>query len=267
MQQAKPRIILLHSRLLEDYPSGSAISYHGGRFYLLGDDARSIAILDGDYRNAGAIQLFDYPEKRIPKDRKADFETMVIVEAAIQPHLLAIGSASRREREQLMLISLQPPGAQLSRFDTGVFTARLRSAGIKEVNIEGAALAGARLLLVNRGNNTYPENHLIITGKDYWLHQENAPLSVLPLTLPAHSGDFLGVSELCYDALSDTLLFTLSSEATANAYDDGTIGDSYLAWVDRISQKLEQPVLTLDALINLPEADAAFRGRRSKAFV
>lgn len=161
-----------------------------------------------------------------------------------------------------MLVPLQQPGAHLSKFDTGVFTARLERSGIKEVNIEGATLAGEHLVLANRGNNTYRENHLIITGKDYWLHQDNAPLSVLPLTLPADINNFLGVSELCYDPSSDTLLFTLSSEATANAYDDGAIGDSYIAWVNNISQKLGQPVLSLDALINLPEADAAFKGEK-----
>lgn len=262
MQQAKPRIILLHSILLADYPSGSAISYYEGKFYLVGDDARNIALLDRDYRSAGAIPLFDHPEKRIPKTQKTDFETAVVVIVQHQPHLLAIGSASRKEREQVMLVPLQQPDTHLSKFDTAVFTARLARSGIKEVNIEGATLAGEHLVLANRGNNTYRENHLIITGKDYWLHQDSVPLSVLPLTLPADINNFLGVSELCYDPLSDTLLFTLSSEATANAYDDGAIGDSYIAWVNNISQKLGQSVLTLDALINLPEADAAFKGEK-----
>lgn len=262
MQQAKPRITLLNAVLLPDYPSGSAITYYEGKFYLVGDDARNIAVLDLDYREAGAIPLFDHPEKRIPKAQKTDFETAVIVDIQHQPHLLAIGSASRKEREQVMLIPLQQSDGHLSKFDTAVFTARLGRSGIKEVNIEGATLAGEQLILANRGNNTNPENHLIITGKDYWLHQEDAPLSVLPLTLPADTNGFLGISELCYDALSDTLLFTLSSEATANAYDDGAIGDSYIAWVNNISQKIKQSSVSLDALINLPEADAAFKGEK-----
>jgi hypothetical protein len=262
MQQAKPRIILLNSVLLPDYPSGSAISYYDGKFYLVGDDARNIAVLDRDYREAGTIPLFEHPEKRIPKTEKTDFETAVITDIQQQPHLLAIGSASRKEREQVMLLPLRQPSGHFSRFDTAVFTARLRGSGIKEVNIEGATLAGELLILANRGNNTYPENHLLITGKDYWFHQDEAPLSVLPLTLPPGMNSFLGVSELCYDPLSDTLLFTLSSEATANAYDDGAIGDSYIAWVNHFSQKIKQTGLSLDALINLPEANAAFKGEK-----
>lgn len=253
---------MLQSMLLAAYPSGSAISYHEGKLYLVGDDARHILVLDRDYRQAGAIRLFDHPEPRIPKAQKTDFETAVIVKVQQQPHLLAIGSASRKEREQVMLVPLQQPDGSHTAFDTGVFTARLKRSGIKEVNIEGAALAGDHFILANRGNHTYPQNHLIITAKDYWLCQEDAPFSVLPLTLPADMHSFLGISELCYDALSGTLLLTLSSEATANAYNDGLIGDSYIAWVNNIGQKLTQTALALDALINLPEADPAFNGEK-----
>jgi len=260
--QAKPRIQLLNAVLLPDFPSGSAITYYDGRFYLVGDDARNIAVLDRDYRQAGTIPLFEHPEKRIPKAEKTDFETAVIVDAQQQAHLLAIGSASRKEREQVMLVPLQQSGGHPAKFNTGVFTERLRSAGIKEVNIEGGTLAGELLILANRGNNTYRENHLIITGKDYWLRQEDVQVSVLPLTLPSCIDGFLGISELCYDPLSDTLLFTLSSEATANAYDDGAIGDSYIAWAAHISQQIKQSSIALDALINLPEADAAFKGEK-----
>jgi hypothetical protein len=261
MQQAKPRVTLLRSLLLRDFPSGSSISYYNGKFYLVGDDAGNVAVLDRHYGQEDVIRLFDHPEKRIPKAQKTDFETAVIVQVQHKPHLLAIGSASRREREKVMLISLQE-GEKPVTFDTGVFTERLKKSGIKEVNIEGATVAGNHLILANRGNNTYPENHLIITEKDYWTRQDEATLSVVPFTLSEDIPGFLGVSELCYDELSDTLLFTLSSEATANAYDDGAIGDSYIGWTGGISKQLRQTSLTPDALINLPQADAGFRGEK-----
>lgn len=257
----QPRVTLLRSLLLTDFPSGSSISYYDGRFYLVGDDAGKVAVLDRHYREAGAIRLFDHPEKRIPKAQKTDFEAAVVVHQQNKPYLLAIGSASRREREKVMLIPLQS-GEAPSAFDAAVFTERLRRSGIKEVNIEGASIAGNHLILANRGNNAYPENHLIITEKDYWTRQREAVISVLPLTLVPGTRGFLGVSELCYDEISDTLLFTLSSEATANAYDDGAIGDSYIGWTDGISKKLGQPAVAADALINLSEADARFRGEK-----
>lgn len=258
MLQIIPRIILLKSLLLADFPSGSSISYYDGRFYVVGDDAVTIAVLDPQYREMHAIRLFDDPEKRIPKARKTDFEAAVVM----QPHLVTFGSASRKEREKVMLIPLQQGDTALSAFDTGVFTERLRKAGIKEINIEGAAVVGDHLILANRGNNTYRENHLIITEKDYWARQHEAAISVLPLTLPTNAEGFLGVSGLCYVPSSNSLLLTLSSEATANAYDDGAIGDSYIAWIENIGQKLGQPGVVTDGMINLSEADAGFKGEK-----
>jgi hypothetical protein len=54
----------------------------------------------------------------------------------------------------------------------------------------------------------------------------------------------------------------MSSEATNNAYDDGVIGDSYIGWVNGINQKLQQPDIMLDGLINLSEVSAAFKGEK-----
>lgn len=265
MLKAIPQIILIKSLLLADFPSGSSISYHDGRFYLVGDDASKVAVLDHHYRQVNAIGLFDHPGKRISKAKKADFETAVVIDVDHKAHLLAIGSASRREREKGMLIPLASADshqAAPSTIDLAVFTERLKTSGIKEVNIEGAAVIGDQIVLANRGNHTYPENHLIITEKDYWLRQEDAHISVLPLTLPPSEKGFTGISELCYVPSSNSLLFTLSSEATANAYDDGVIGDSYIGWASGISGKLKQPALVLDGIINLSETDAAFKGEK-----
>jgi hypothetical protein len=54
----------------------------------------------------------------------------------------------------------------------------------------------------------------------------------------------------------------MSSEATNNAYDDGVIGDSYIGWVNDINQKLQQPDIILDGLINLSDIDTAFKGEK-----
>jgi hypothetical protein len=256
-----PRIILIKTLLLGNFPSGSSISYHDERFYLVGDDAGNIAVLDHHYRAVDSIRLFDYPEQRIPKAQKTDFETAVIIQMQDKAHLLALGSASRKEREKAMLIPLPAPDAAPATFDMGVFTERLRNSGIPEINIEGAAVLGKLLLLANRGNNAHPQNQLVITEKDYWARQGEARISVLPLALSAQDG-FKGISELCYVPSGDRLLFTFSSEATSNAYDDGVIGDSYIGWVNKISQKLQGPELQLDGIINLSEADAAFKGEK-----
>lgn len=73
---------------------------------------------------------------------------------------------------------------------------------------------------------------------------------------------FAGVSELCYVDHNDLLLLILSSEATGNACDDCAIGDSYIAWVDHISQKLDGRDISLNGIRNLSEADPAFKGEK-----
>lgn len=251
--------------MLNNFPSGSAINYYNGKLYLIGDDANNMLILDNDYREMDVIQLFDHSEKRIPKAQKADFETAVFVHVNDQIHLLALGSASRKERETGMLIPLPISDAMLpapQTFWNTEFINRVKTKGITAVNIEGAALIGDQLILSNRGNNTNQENHLIITESDFWNRQNETVISVVRVVMPLNTEGFPGVSELCYIASKDMLLFTLSSEATDNAYDDGVIGDSYIGWVNDIHQKLQQPDIILDGLINLSEVNQSFKGEK-----
>jgi hypothetical protein len=214
-------------------------------------------VLNTDYQEVDSIKLFDYSEKRIPKIEKTDFETAVLVNDNDKIHLLALGSASTKEREKGMLIALDDMGLQA--FSTAEFIKRIK---IAEINIEGATCIGDHLILSNRGNNANPANHLIITEKNFWIRQKEAALSVLPIAIPFPTKEIPGVSEMCYVESRDILLFTMSSEATNNAYDDGVIGDSYIGWVNGINQKLQQPDIMLDGLINLSEVSAAFKGEK-----
>lgn len=218
-------------------------------------------VLDTDYQEIDAIRLFDYSEKRIPKAEKTDFETAVLVNVNDQIHLLILGSASRKEREKGMLIPIADASLPQP-FSYAEFIKRVKMKGIGEINIEGATCIGDHLIISNRGNNANRENHLIITEKNFWLRQNEAVLSILPVVIPFNTREFPGISELCYVESKDILLFTMSSEATNNAYDDGVIGDSYIGWVNDINQKLQQPDIMLDGLINLSEVDAAFKSEK-----
>ncbi|KAA2240299.1 hypothetical protein F0L74_29490 [Chitinophaga agrisoli] len=258
-------ITVLRSLLLSDFPSGSAINYHKGKLYLVGDDANRVLVLDGNYRQTDTIQLFDHPEKRIPKAVKPDYEAAAIIEAGGQSQLLIIGSASRKEREISVLIPLPVSGSGFQEpkaFSTAAFTARMLHAGIPEINIEGATAIGDRLLLANRGNHTHTQNYLLITAQDYWARQQHAPLHIISLDLAGIADGFMGVSGLCYIAAKDLLLITLTMEATTNAYDDGVIGDSYIMWVSDFSGRLSMPSLKPDGWINLPQADDRFKGQK-----
>ncbi|HLB30939.1 MAG TPA: hypothetical protein VJN91_05370, partial [Gammaproteobacteria bacterium] len=65
-----------------------------------------------------------------------------------------------------------------------------------------------------------------------------------------------------YSAKHDCLLYTLSTEDTANTTDDGPIGKSYLGKVDNFLQKIgpEKTSLKFNELLDLSAADEAFKG-------
>ncbi|ACU63762.1 DUF6929 family protein [Chitinophaga pinensis] len=256
----KTIITLLKFLLLSEYPSGSAISYYKDQLYIIGDDASTLLVLDSNYHEVRTVPFFHYNEKRIPKAQKADLETAVIIGKDGQKNLLALGSAATREREQIILYPLDTTDSQPTYISSTSFIQRLQQ--IPEINIEGATLAGQHLILSNRGNESNPINHLIITTPDFWQYPEKAPLHISAINIPFALPGFAGISELCYIEQEDLLLVLLSSEATGNAYDDGAIGDSYIAWVTHFNEKLNIRDICLDGITNLSEIDPAFKGEK-----
>ncbi len=266
-KQLKPHIELIKSLLLSDFPSGSSINYHDGKFYLIGDDSTNILLLDTDYQKIDSVQLFDYPEKRIPKSDKIDLEGSVIIEIMGKDHLLILGSASRKNRKMVILIPFSHFGSDFktlehSLFKTKDFINRIKSNGIEEINLEGVCLFQKDLLLGNRGNRTSQNNHLIITDRDFYARQDDAKLLVRKLLLPDDQQKFLSISELCFIDLQNILFITLTSEATDNAYDDGEIGNSYIGWIYDATTKLHTHEVTLDGMINLGDVDEIFKNQK-----
>jgi hypothetical protein len=259
-----PRIQLIQSLLITDFPSGSSINYHGGKFYLIGDDSTNILILDTDYRKIDSVQLFDYTEKRIPKSDKIDLEGSAIITMGGTDHLLIVGSASRKHRKRIILIpfsngSLDFKTLQHSLHKTKDFVKRIKANEIEEINLEGVCLLKNDLVLGNRGNRASQNNHLIITDHNFWEQQDDAKLLIRKLEMPLGQPEkILGVSELCYIGEQDTLLITLTSEATQNAYDDGAIGDSYIGWIKNAASRLQSDNAVLDGIINMAEVDPVF---------
>lgn len=259
---------MLSSLLLTDFPSGSSINYYKGKLYLIGDDANDILVMDRDYQTLDTINVFSYPDARIPKPVKADFETSCIVKEKGLDHLLVLGSASRSNRMEGILIPLyelyEPElSTNYSRFTNihfGDFMARLKNSG--EINIEGSSVVGNHFLLSNRSNHSNPDNILIITSNDFWKVQSEASIAISKVVLPNNDSRIIGVSELCYVESKDVLLMSLSSEMTANAYDDGVIGDSFIGWIDSISTKLSQPEIELSAMFNLAQNNPLFSGEK-----
>jgi hypothetical protein len=250
---------------LPDFPSGSSINFRKGKLLLIGDDANNILLLDSDYNPLELIKLFDFNERRISKPYKSDLETSTVLTNAGADHLLILGSASTGNRERVIIIPFidsNLDASSLRIINSAIFSSRLRTSGILEVNIEGSTAIGNKLVLSNRGNRNNTTNHIILTETNFWEHQATVALTIIPLQIPDMIDIIPGVSELCFLAELDLLLIALSSESTNNAYDDGAIGDSYLGWIKNISKKITAPIVTVDEIINLSSIHADFKNEK-----
>lgn len=255
---------LILSLVLKDFPSGSGISFYRDLLYIVGDDATSILVLDKEYKQIDKVTVFDYPGLRIPKPEKVDFETCTVVTGLQDDYLCIVGSASKKKRAKIFLMSLRNSGTkELSSYDYYSFTERLESTGLQTINIEGSTQILRHMVLANRGNLSHRQNHIIVTDIDFWKHPKNANFLVAKLLLPPEVEDPLGVSELCYVSSLDLLLVILTQEETENSYDDGAIGDSYIGWVRLASTKVGVDAdIVIDGVSNLSAISEEFNQQK-----
>jgi len=227
----------------------------------MGDDAASLLIIDTSFNIIDSIQIFDAAEKRIAKDRKADPEAIAVINNKANPYLLVIGSGSLSPyRDSSFIIKLNFNTIKRTGLDT--FYQSLRNLALKQLNIEGAAVAGNNIVLSNRGNKSFPKNHLIIAPAMFWEKQAAATIKLIKVGTNPDTSTFAGVSGLDYSHLHDQLIITVSEENTYNNYDDGTIGKSYLWIINNFSSKRRMSAVNPTAIVDLNKIDQRFRGHK-----
>lgn len=256
------KIKLQEFKELADFPSGSGIEYFNEKLYVVGDDAKDILVLDKKWKKETSIPLFDSAELRIPKKIKADLESTTIIEVNKIPRLLILGSGSTLNRNRAILVNLDDHLKE--ELDITSFYNQMKD-DLEHVNIESSATILGKLLLGNRGNTSSPENTIIVTDMDFWRHPEKAEWNKVSFDLPNTDGKVLGLSGMAYSHKNDWLICTMSTEATDNSYDDGAIGDSYLAIVENASRKISRKKMNVNDLINLSEVDEAFKGYKMES--
>ena len=252
-------ITLEKKMVLQDYPSGSSCEFYTDKIYLIGDDASSLIILDKNYTTLRSIQLFE-AEGRIPKFKKTDLEASTIVYFNGLPQLLIFGSASNENREKALLLTLDD-SEKISTFSTTLFFTRVRDKGIDQVNIEGATMAGERLILSNRANGSNPFNQFIVTDTGIINNPGEAAIKIINVELPQRD-NVIGISGLAYDNANDIILFTASTELTNDVINDGEIGDSYLGLIFNAKNKFDNQTIKTDLLYNLSKIDERFSGEK-----
>jgi len=239
-----------------DYPSASSIEYFDKKLYVIGDDATNLLILDTSLNIIDSIPFLSYPGKRIPKDIKPDLEAS----ALNADNLFLFGSGSLATRNFGLKYNLKTKDVDSINLEP--LYLKIKEQGIKQINIEGSCFISGKLVLANRGNKSYPQNHFISTGESSWNNDDSFQISLTPFEDQKDTALFKGISGLCYASESDQLIMTVSTEDTRNSYTDGTIGKSYLWIINSISNKLGSATLTPDKIIDLEEIDPRFKNQK-----
>lgn len=240
-----------------DYPSASAIEYYEGKFYIIGDDARNMIVLDTNLAIIDTIPLLSYSAKRIPKDIKPDLEAS----ALNADNLFLFGSGSLSPYRNIGWKHNLTTKDNDS-IDLAPLYLKTKDSGIEEINIEGACFVQEKLVLVNRGSKGHPYNHFIITDERSLNNDSSFQISIISFPVQKDTASFKGISGLCYSKESNKLMLTVSTEDTRNSYDDGAIGKSYLWIINNISTKLNDKTIKPNRVIDLEYTDPRFKGQK-----
>ncbi len=252
---------LIQVKKLHDYSSGSGLSFYDGHLYIAGDDASYILKTDSDFNRPDSIILFPSLEKRIPKETKADIESIAFFKKNEESFLFLAGSGSLSPyRDSCWIIN--PLTKEKKAYPLDTFYNRIRNEGIRDLNIEGMTVIPSGMVLASRGNKSFPKNYLIFTSNRFWEQQETSKIRIVKAGVNNDTSLFNGISGLDYSPKTDQLLLTVSTENTYNSYQDGSIGKSYLWIINDISSKKRLTAINPDRIIDLEQLDSRFKGQK-----
>lgn len=260
----------LQHKFLPQYSSASAMAWHKGLLYVMGDDAPTLLLLNKKLKEKEHRRVFDDTTQRIPYAVKPDLEAATILMEGNNTTLWLFPSFSAPNRNKSVRLDIGRSGATPELLTLAPF-----ATGLSNTNIEGAEIINNQLLLANRANSLSPGHFLL--GFD--LSKQiipAAPERTYKVQLPA-TKEVVGISGMFYLENWDWLLLTVSTEVAATATRDGNIGPSYLAIVKNAAQQLAagtglvadtllplDPVLNADAPMKI-ESVTAIKVRNRKA--
>lgn len=220
--------------------AASGLVVLGSRLCVVGDDAHELAVFALDGAACGApgalVRLIegDLPADAAARKKvKPDFEVLVALSGAGDERLLALGSGSTKARMRGAIVDLPAVGGacRVRPVDLTPLFAALAPL-VPEINLEGAVVAGDRLLLFNRGNMRFPASHIVEVALAAVL--EGAPVFATlraELVLPPVAGVPLTVTDGCRLS-SGHILLSAVAEATADSYADGALAGAAIVELD-----------------------------------
>jgi hypothetical protein len=270
--------------------AASGLVLAGEYLHVVADDENELGVFPRDGGGGRLHALLEGglpPGKKERKARKADLEILF----ALPGHgLVAMGSGSRPTRERAVVIALTPRGdaTGASRvIDTAPLCALLRRE-FPELNLEGAALLGDELVLLQRASARDPRNALVFIARADLLRAIDTGVftAAAPRVAMLDLGRLGGLPWTLTDAAAlagGDLLATAVIEDTRDSYEDGACHGSALArlapsgelrWLRQLDtqSKVEGIAVTegargLDVLLVTDADDAAVPAQLLRAFV
>ncbi len=237
----------------KELPSGSGMTWHAGKYFVVGDDSPYLFTLDRQFAIVHKTLLQDYPRKpdgRIAKKIKPDHEAMATVAWNGVVWNLILGSGSKpgtREVGRLVAASGEP--VSHVRDMAGLYRRFATLAGFKPgqaVNLEAVAVAQDAVYFFNRGNAgqnvlfrvALADLMAYMTGKA----SEITDIRRHDVKLAQLDGREAGLSGADYWPERDSLVYSASVEGTDNAYDDGAVLGSFLGLIPLADLKEGTPL-------------------------
>ncbi|WP_342742505.1 DUF6929 family protein [Stigmatella erecta] len=252
------RVLTLEASEVTEGPAhvsaASGLVRAGAWIHVVADDSLFLATFPAEGEAPGRLlRLFPGTLPAAPKERKAlkpDLEALCLLEGVPEaPHgaVLAVPSGSTPERRRGALVPLEADGAlggPVREVDFAPLYARLAQE-LGELNVEGAALTGGRLWLLNRGNGDKGQDAVVVLDA-------GAVLRALGAGQPPSAGSVLSVRRWRLGrvgsvplSFSDAaplpdgrLVFTAAAEASQSSYLDGEVVGSALGVLSPEGQPL-----------------------------
>ena len=223
-------------------PSGSGMSWHQGRYFVVGDDSPHLFVLDRQFAITDRVRLKDYPvqaDGRISKKLKPDFEAMASVAWKGSVWNLILGSGGLKGTRELgLLVSTDGKFSVRAQDMAALYQDFATLAGFQAgqaVNIEALAIARGDAFFFNRGNAVRNLVFQVALGDlmDYMAGKTRriAGIRMHAARLPRLQGVEAGFSGADFWPEIDSLVYSASVEATGNAHDDGAVLGSYLGLI------------------------------------
>jgi len=233
----------------------------GSTLYVIADDELYLGIFSAATQEPGhLVRLLEgaLPDGRAERKRqKPDFEALALLPALQdfpQGALLALSSGSRTNRCRGVLLGLDRNGGVRGssyELDMSPIFNRLHDV-FSELNIEGAAVVGSELRLLQRGNKRHPENAIVHYSLSRILDAVRSASSdvIEPDVINRLDlGSIDGIPFCFTDASAlpnGDMVFCAVAEDTDDAYRDGPCNGAVIGIIDNggkipFLQRLERP--------------------------